>query len=289
MSAPKHTAPVATPIVTPTHTLWPGDTPLLVSVPHAGTVLPDALKPRLVDRALAVEDTDWHLAEVYAFARGLGAGLIVPVHSRYLIDLNRPPENAPMYPGTNNTELCPTRFFTGDPLYRDGQQPDDAEVAARCATFWRPYHAALRDELARLKARHGHAVLWEGHSIRGELPWLFDGRLPDLNLGTVMGASCAPSLRSALQAVLQGQGDFSHVCDGRFKGGHITRHFGQPAQGVHAIQLEMVWDCYMADQAVAHPAVAHPAPPALDPARLARLQPVLQALLGAVLAWRPDA
>lgn len=279
MSAPKHAAPVAAPIITPTHTLWPGETPLLVSVPHAGTVLPDALKPRLVDRALAVEDTDWHLAEVYAFARGLGAGLIVPVHSRYLIDLNRPPENAPMYPGTNNTELCPTRFFTGDPLYRDGQQPDDAEVAARCDRYWRPYHAALRDELARLKSRHGHAVLWEGHSIRSALPWLFDGRLPDLNLGTVMGTSCAPSLRGALQAVLQRQTDFSHVCDGRFKGGHITRHFGQPAQGVHAIQLEMVWDSYMAER-----------PPfVLDPARLARLQPVLQALLGAALAWRPDA
>lgn len=275
------------PIVTPTHTLWPGRTPLLVSVPHAGTVLPAALKPRLVERALAVEDTDWHLAEVYDFARGLGAGLIVPVHSRYLIDLNRPPENAPMYPGTNNTELCPTRFFTGDPLYRDGQAPDDDEVAERTATFWRPYHEALRDELTRLKARHGHAVLWEGHSIRSELPWLFDGRLPDLNLGTVTGTSCAPSLRAALQAVLQGQHHFSHVCDGRFKGGHITRHFGQPAQGVHAVQLEMVWDCYMAEHMAEHK--AERPPHALDPARQARLQPVLHALLSTAQAWRPDA
>ena len=267
------------PIRTPAYTLWPGSTPLLVSVPHAGTGLPEALKPRLVERALALEDTDWHLAEVYAFARGMGAGLIVPVMSRYLIDLNRPPEDAPMYPGANNTELCPTRFFSGDPLYRPGQAPGADEVAERRAQYWQPYHQALDDELARLQALHGHALLWDGHSIRGELPWLFEGPLPDLNLGTVNGSSCAPSLRAALQTVLAGQTRYTQVCDGRFKGGYITRRHGRPAQGIQAVQLEMAWRVYL-DESEGF---------ALDPLRQATLEPLLRALLQTMLDWRPGA
>lgn len=261
----------------PTYRLWRGRTPLLVSLPHAGTLLTDALAPRLVERALAVEDTDWHLDQIYAFARELGAGLIVPRHARYVVDLNRPPENTPMYPGSNNTGLCPRTFFTGEPLYRPGAEPDDGEVAQRVETHWRPYHRALADELQRLKAEHGHALLWEGHSIRSELPWLFEGRLPDLNLGTVDGASCTPALRRALQAALQAQTTFSHVVDGRFKGGYITRCYGRPAEGVQAVQMEMVWDTYMEERA----------PFVLDRARVARLQPVLRSLLKTMLAARP--
>lgn len=276
-SSPPHLPPH--PRHTPTYTLWPGRTPLLVSVPHAGTRLPDELKPAWVERALAVEDTDWHLDQLYAFALELGAGLIVPVHSRYVIDLNRPPENAPMYVGANNTELVPTRFFSGDPLYREGAAPTPAQIEARRDTYWRPYHEALAGELQRLKTAHGHAVLWDGHSIRSELPWLFEGRLPDLNFGTAEGRSCAPALRAALQATMAGCTDFTQVWDGRFKGGHITRHFGRPADGIHAVQLEMVWDCYMPEQA----------PYVVDPARAARLLPVLRALLQTVVDWRPDA
>jgi N-formylglutamate deformylase len=260
-------------------TLHRGSTPLLVSLPHVGTAIPRELQARLVDRARAVEDTDWHLDTVYAFARELGASLLVPRHSRYVVDLNRPPENTPMYPGVNNTELVPTHFFTGEPLYREGQAPVEAEVAERRETFWRPYHDALAAELARLRAMHGHAILWDGHSIKSELPWLFPGRLPELNLGTASGASCAPSLRADLVALLGGQGLFTHVADGRFKGGHITRHYGRPAQAVHAIQLEMCWSTYMAEQP----------PYVVDPARTATLEPLLRALLGACLAWRPDA
>lgn len=270
-------SPLPRPVHTPTHTLWPGRTPLLVSVPHVGTRLPDDVKARLVERAQAVEDTDWHLDQLYAFALELGAGLLVPVHSRFVVDLNRSPDNRPMYPGANNTELCPTRFFTGDPLYLEGMAPDEAEIARRLSTYWYPYHDALATELARLKAAHGHAVLWEGHSIRSELPWLFEGRLPDLNLGTAQGASCAPSLRAALQQVTAAQTSFSHVWDGRFKGGHITRQFGRPADGIHAVQLEMVWDTYMAEQP----------PYEVDPARAARLRPVLQALLQTAIDWAP--
>ena len=259
-------------------TLHRGSVPLLVSTPHAGTRIPDALRPRFTARALAVADTDWHLERVYAFARELGASQLVPHYSRYVIDLNRPPENTPMYPGVNNTELCPTRSFEGEPLYREGRAPDDAEIAQRLRDYWQPYHAALADELARIRAQHGHALLWDGHSIRSQLPWLFPGRLPDLNLGTVDGASCDPALRAALMHVLEAQAVYSHVTDGRFKGGYITRHYGRPQAQVHAVQLEMCFGCYLQAEA---------APFALDPQRLARLQPLLHALLQAALAWRP--
>ena len=258
-------------------TLHRGSRPLLVSLPHVGTVIPDELRSAYVERALHVEDTDWYLDTLYDFVRELGASLLVPCFSRYVIDLNRPPENAPMYPGANNTELCPTRFFTGDPLYREGQVPNDAEVARRIEHYWRPYHAALRGELARLKDTHGYAVLFDGHSIKSRLPWLFDGKLPDLNLGTATGAACAPSLRNALSGVLAAHPQFTHVVDGRFKGGHITRHYGHPSQNVHAVQLEMCWSCYMREEP----------PIELDPARVARVQPVLRALVDTMLTWSP--
>ncbi|MEO8280020.1 MAG: N-formylglutamate deformylase [Ideonella sp.] len=258
-------------------TLHKGSRPLLISVPHVGTLIPDHLRDLYVPRALAAEDTDWLLDDVYAFAKDLGASLLVPRYSRYVIDLNRPPSNAPMYPGVNNTELCPTHFFTGDPLYRDGCEPDDVQITDRIATYWRPYHDALAGELARLKAEHGHVVLWDGHSIKTELPWLFEGALPALNLGTADGQACAPALRDHLQSVLQAQGDFTQIVDGRFKGGHITRHYGRPADGIHAIQLEMCWNTYMVEQAPFKQ---------LDQQRVGRLQPLLRKLLQTTLDWQ---
>ena len=268
---------------TATFTLTPGTTPLLVSVPHVGTAIPEDVAAALVPRALAREDTDWHLAEVYAFARELGAGLLVPRFSRYVIDLNRPPENAPMYPGANNTELVPTRFFSGVALYRDGRVPDENEVARRRDAYWRPYHEALASELVRLRAAHGVAVVWDGHSIQAELPWLFPGRLPDLNLGTAAGASCAAQLRATLMDVLAAQSSFSHVTDGRFQGGYITRRYGRPAERIHAIQLEMALSTYMDETHAAYPVA-----PA-DPLRLVHLRPVLRALLRTTLEWCADA
>ena len=260
------------------YTLHRGRTPLLLSLPHAGTHLPPAIAQALQPRALQVEDTDWHLDKLYAFATGLGASLIVPHHSRYVVDLNRPSDNQPMYAGANNTELCPTRFFSGDALYLEGQAPSDAQVQQRVATYWQPYHDALRDELARLKAAHGHALLFDGHSIKSELPWLFDGKLPDLNLGTASGNACAPSLRAALADVLQSQSDFTVAIDGRFKGGHITRHYGRPDQQIHAVQLEQCWSSYMRE-----------APPyAWDPILAAGVRPLLRRLLQTMLAWRPS-
>jgi N-formylglutamate deformylase len=255
-----------------------GTTPLLVSLPHCGTAIPEALRPAFTERALGLEDTDWHLERLYAFVRETGASLIVPRHSRYVIDLNRPSEDAPMYPGANNTGLCPTRSFAGEPLYRAGREPDAAEVARRIDAYWRPYHDALAHELQRLRAEHGHALLFDGHSIRSELPWLFEGRLPDLNLGTAAGASCAASLREALAGVLAAQERFTQVVDGRVKGGHITRPYGRPQEGVHAVQLEMGWRCYLADEAQ---------PRAYDEAQAERVRPLLRRLVATLLAWRP--
>ena len=266
----------------PVYTLHEGTAPLLLSLPHVGLEIPPELRAALVPRALALEDTDWHLAEVYGFAKELGASILVPRCSRYVIDLNRPPTNGKMYPGANNTELVPTHFFSGDPLYRDGREPDRTEVLMRLETYWKPYHAAMTSELARIRAEHGHAILWDGHSIQPVLPWLFDGRLPDLNLGTAGGASCTDTLRDALMDVLDAQDDFTHVTDGRFKGGYITRHRGRPQEGVNAIQLEMGLHVYMDETQAALPVAP------VDPARLARLQPVLRALLQATLDWRPD-
>jgi N-formylglutamate deformylase len=205
--------------------------------------------------------------------------MLVPRWSRYLIDLNRPPEDAPMYPGANNTGLCPTHFFSGDPLYLEGQAPDAAEIARRRDAYWLPYHDALQAELARLRAQHGHVLLFDGHSIRSRLPWLFDGKLPDLNLGTADGRSCAASLRGMLAAALQSQHAYTQVVDGRFKGGYITRRYGEPQQGVHAVQLEMCLSVYMDEAGL----------PAWNNQLAARVQPVLRTLLQAMLAWQPTA
>lgn len=260
------------------YTLHRGTSPLLISMPHVGTQIPPQQRSRYTERALHVEDTDWYLDRLYAFAEALGASLLVPVHSRYLIDLNRASDNRPMYPGQNNTELCPTRHFTGEPLYREGQAPDEAEVQRRVFAYWQPYHSALQQELARLKAAHGHAVLFDAHSIQSELPWLFEGRLPHMNIGTVGGQSCAATLRAEVEKVFAAQSDYSHVMDGRFKGGHITREYGRPAEGVHAVQLEMCWRAYMDEH-----------PPAWNDSRAAAVRPLLQALVQVLVDWRPAA
>ena len=260
------------------HRLQQGRVPLLISLPHVGTEIPPELHDRLVPRALASEDTDWHLEQLYRpLAERLGASLIVPRYSRYVVDLNRPPDDRPLYPGASGgTGLVPTRFFTNEPLYRDGAEPDAAEAAARVDRFWRPYHEALEAELQRLRAEHGRALLWDGHSIRSELPWLFEGRLPALNLGTADGASCAPVVTARLGEVLAAQTRFSHVVNGRFKGGYITRHYGRPAKGLHAVQLEMCQRCYMDEASDPSGAFGH--------ALAAEVSPLIETLLQEFLA-----
>ncbi|MCF8168830.1 MAG: N-formylglutamate deformylase [Rhodoferax sp.] len=232
-----------------THTLRPGSIALLVSMPHIGTRIPAELRASYVPRALQVEDTDWHLDQLYDFVGELGASVLMPAVSRYVIDLNRPPDDAPMYPGAANTELCPTRFFTGEPLYLTGQEPAAQERERRKQAYWVPYHAALEAELARLKSLHGFVLLWDAHSIRSELPWLFDGRLPDLNIGTASGASAHADIVAAIAQVCAADAGVSTAVNGRFKGGYITRHYGHPERGVHAVQLEMCQCLYMQEVA----------------------------------------
>lgn len=259
-----------------THTVYSlqqGSVPLLVSMPHIGTHIPAALQAQFVPRALQVEDTDWHLDTLYNFLGELGASVLTPTTSRYVIDLNRPPDDAPMYPGASNTELCPTRFFTGEPLYQPGQEPVAAERMRRRETYWQPYHSALAAELERLKAQHGFALLWDAHSIRSELPWLFEGRLPDLNIGTANGASADARIANAAMQACAGVPHLSTVLNGRFKGGYITRHYGQPHKDIHAIQLEMCWHLYMQEAA----------PYSYDAQIAARIQPVLKKMVASSL------
>jgi N-formylglutamate deformylase len=256
-----------------------GTTPLLISMPHVGTHIPAEQRARYQPRALNCEDTDWHLERLYAFAIEMGAGMIVPHYSRYLIDLNRPPDDAPMYPGASNTELCPTRFFSGEALHLPGREPDAAERQQRRETYWQPYHQALQMELQRLRELHGFAVLFDAHSIRSELPWLFEGKLPDLNLGTVEGRSCDAELHARVAGLFASQSDYTQVANGRFKGGYITRQYGRPEQGIHAVQLEMSLCAYMNE-----------APPyAWDEARAAKIQPLLKEMVQLMLDWRPGA
>jgi N-formylglutamate amidohydrolase len=259
------------------YTLVPGSTPLLINVPHAGTYIPEALRADLSPLAQTVPDTDWHVHLLYEFALRQGAGLMAATHSRYVVDLNRDPGDAALYPGADNTELCPSRSFGDQPLYLPGRMPDAQQVAQRREHYWVPYHAALSAELQRLKALHGHAILLDAHSIRSQVPRFFSGRLPDLNLGTADGRSCDGSLQSATLKVLQAAPGLDSVCNGRFKGGYITRHYGRPDEDLQALQLEMAQCCYM-DEA---------APYAWEPLHAQRLIAVLQRLVEKLLAWRP--
>lgn len=254
-----------------------GEAPLLVSFPHAGTVIPPELEARMTPAALQRADVDWHLPQLYDFARAMGASLLVARQARHVIDLNRPPEDESLYPGQDVTGLIPLDTFRKEPLYRPGEAPDAAEVRVRVERYWQPYHAALRAELERLRALHGHVVLWEAHSICSVLPRFFAGRLPDLNLGTADGHACVPAVQAAVETAMNAQREFSHVSNGRFKGGHITRHYGVPERGIHALQLEMCQCTYMDETA----------PFAYRPDRAARVQPLLQHMLQAAVDARP--
>jgi N-formylglutamate amidohydrolase len=259
------------------HRLQRGDSPVVIDVPHAGTYVPPAIAARLAPAARAVPDTDWHVDKLYAFAPAAGATLMVATHSRIAADLNRDPSGAALYPGADNTELCPTRTFDNDAIYRDGDVPRTPEIAARRAAYFDPYHDALAAEVERVRARHGYAILLDGHSIRSRVSRFFAGRLPDLNLGTADGASCAPGLQEAAATVLARAAGFTHVVNGRFKGGYVTRTYGTPARRVHALQLEIAQCAYMDE-----------APPwGWDAARAAPLAVVLVQLVAVLTAWRP--
>ena len=221
-----------------------GRTPLLVSMPHTGTHLPDGLAERMTKEALQLPDTDWHLERLYNFLDDLGASVLVATHSRYVVDLNRPPDNANLYPGRDTTPLVPIDTFHRLPLYRPGETPDEAEIVERVETYWKPYHTKLAGELNELREKYGYALLWDAHSIFSEVPRFFAGKLTDLNLGTADGRSCGPGIGEALLRKATG---YSAVLNGRFKGGYITRTYGDPRRSLHAVQLELSEATYMAE------------------------------------------
>ncbi|MBD2104844.1 N-formylglutamate deformylase [Leptolyngbya sp. FACHB-261] len=255
-----------------------GTTPLLISMPHVGTFVPNHIEERLTKQARVLPDTDWHIARLYDFAADLGVSLIAANYSRYVVDLNRPPDNTPLYPGAANTELCPTTLFDGSPIYSEGELPDSEEIRERREQYWQPYHNQIQTELSRLKTTHGVALLWDAHSICSHVPRLFAGRLPDLSLGTNSGLSAAPELAKRLLAIAESADDYTAVLDGRFKGGYITRHYGRPDAGIHAVQLELVWATYMQEVA----------PFSFEEERAASIRPVLRRLLESALNWAEE-
>ena len=223
----------------------PGDSPLVLGMPHVGTMIPPEVSVALDDLGRAVPDTDWWLDRLYAaIAARTGATVVRQLLSRYVIDVNRDPSGASLYPGQATTELCPTTTFDGEPIYRPGAAPDSAEVERRRAHYFAPFHAAMAGALEAARIRHGYAVLYDCHSIRSVVPRLFEGTLPTLNIGTNGGVSCAPAVREAALAVAKGSG-LTFVADGRFKGGWITRRYGDPGAHVHAMQMELAQAAYM--------------------------------------------
>jgi N-formylglutamate deformylase len=262
-----------------------GSLPILVSMPHAGERLPDDIAAAMTPCAQLSADTDWHLPRLYDFVRQMGASTLAAHHSRYVIDLNRPPEDSNLYPGMDTTGLCPLDSFAREPLYLDGRAPDAAEVARRLDRYWQPYHRQLQAELDRLLSLHGAVVLWEAHSIASRVPRFFDGRLPDLNFGTADGASCAPGLAEAV--IAQVPPAFSTALNGRFKGGYITRRYGRPQAGVHAIQLEMCQCLYMNEPGMEAALLqgADATPFAYRPDLAEQIRPTLQAMVQAAVTW----
>ena len=252
-----------------------GTAPLLLSFPHSGTFLPAAVADAMTPQARQVPDTDWHLPRLYAFAASFGVSILAATHSRYVIDVNRAADQANIQHGERVTGVCPLETFETAPIYLPGREPHAQDVAARTQALWQPYHRQLAQELARIRARHGVAILWDAHSLRSHLPHYWQGKLPDLNLGTHKGASCNPVLAGAVMGAAERATGFSSSINGRFSGGHITRHYGRPADGVHAFQCEITQCSYMQEE--------HPFDYA--PEMAGRVQPHLQRMMEAALAF----
>lgn len=248
--------------------VYEGDSPVILGLPHTGTWLPDDVHDRLNEVGRALTDTDWFIERLYD---GLleSATTVRATFHRYAIDANRSPADESLYPGQNTTGLCPVSDFDGQAIYREGEEPEDAEIVDRLERFHAPYHAALTAQIVRVKARHGVAVLYDCHSIRSRIPYLFNGELPILNIGTNGGATCAPVIELAVTE-LAGSSPHSSVLNGRFKGGWTTRHYGAPASGVHAIQMEIAQRAYLGDEA---------APWRYDDAKAGRIRETLKSIL----------
>jgi len=263
----------ADPQAQPLYEYLAGAAPLLISFPHSGTYLPPALAQRLRPEVRDLPDTDWFVPELYDFHHELGASVLRATHSRYLVDLNRPPDDTPLYPGQRGTTVCPIETFDAEPLYAPGQEPSRADIGERLRHYWQPYHSRLAQLTAELAAKHGYCLLWDAHSIVSTVPQLFDGRLPDLNLGTADGRSCSPVRAARLVENLSAQSRFSFVVNGRFKGGYITRHYGNPGARIDAVQLEIAQAAYLVEART----------PQFDNERAAPLRSLLRALLRSAL------
>jgi formiminoglutamase len=258
-----------------------GEAPLLVSIPHTGTDIPPDIEASLVSPWLARKDTDWWIERLYDFAGALGATVVRTKLSRTVIDVNRDPSGASLYPGQATTELCPTTTFDGEPLYRPGREPDAAEIARRRDLYFEPYHAALCAEIERLRRRHQRIVLYDCHSIRSRVPRLFEGELPHMNIGTNSGVSCDPALQRGIEDICAGS-TFSWVANGRFKGGWITRRYGRPADGVHAVQMELACRSYMEEPPIVSEGTW---PTSFNEAVARTMRKVLTEIIGACRRW----
>ena len=250
---------------------------MLVSMPHVGVHVPDDIAARFSAAAKPLPDTDWHVDRLYDFLGGMGVPVLKATHSRYVTDLNRAPDGAALYPGQAGTGLVPVETFAGEALYGEGNAPGTEEIEERVEKYWRPYHAKLTQELARISKAQGYAILWDAHSIRSHVSRLFDGRLPDLNFGTGEGASADPGLAVGLMEIAGGQDDYSAVLNQRFTGGYITRHYGDPVIAVHAVQLELSQINYMQEDP----------PYAFDEARAEKLRPLLKRLVESARDFKP--
>lgn len=256
-------------------TLMRGTSPLLLSQPHVGQEIPVSIERRLTDAAKAKPDTDWHIDRLYQqMAEELDATVVTARFSRYVIDLNRDPDGVSLYPGQNVTELCPTTLFDNSKLYLDGLEPDIEEIETRRGVFWQPYHDVLAEEIERIKAQHGYVLLYDCHSIRSVLPRFFEGRLPTLNIGTGDGISADAALAEAVEKIVTNS-PYSHALNGRFKGGFITRHYGDPANNIQALQMELAQEDYMSEKA----------PFSYLPEKAAALQPTLKQILETLLDY----
>ncbi len=252
-----------------------GSLPILISFPHSGTVLPESLRDRFTAAGRAVPDTDWFVPELYQRCLDrLDVSTLIATHSRYVVDLNRPADGSALYPGRIESAVCPTETFEGRAIYAAGHELSTTELPERIERYWRPYHDALAAERDRILAAHGRCLIWDAHSIRSHSPRLFEGELPELNLGTYSGHSAAGTLVARVVERLRAQQRFSHVVDGRFKGGHITRHFGEPARNVHAMQLEIAQRAYMSEDGL----------PQFDSRRAAALSALIEQIFTALAA-----
>jgi len=253
-----------------------GNSPLVLGLPHTGTDLPDDCAARLNDRGRGLADTDWHIHDLYAGLVADATTVRTRLH-RYVIDVNRDPKGQSLYPGQNTTALCPLTDFDGEAIHLAGREPDAAEVARRKHAYHAPYHAALQAELDRVRDLHGFAILYDCHSIRSKIPFLFDGTLPDFNIGTNDGATCDAGLQARVEAICANADGYTSVSNGRFRGGWTTRHYGRPSQGLHAIQMELAQSTYMLE----HPPRSYAEPSA------ERLRGHLKTILETLSEWRP--